>query len=65
LWGSLLEGKTVGLIGKEDGGCIVLVERAIRAAKAMMAKRETTGIERSGDKGRVRGDRSRGIDGGI
>ena len=56
-----MEGKTVGLIGKEDGGCIVLVERAIRAAKAMMAKRETTGIERSGDKGRVRGDRSRGV----
>ena len=60
-----MEGKTVGLIVKEDGGCIVLVERAIRAAKAMMAQRETTGIERSGDKGRVRGDRSRGIDGGI
>ena len=60
-----MEGKTVGLIVNEDGGCILLVKRAIRAAKAMMAKRETTVIERSGDKGRVRGDRSRGIDGGI
>ena len=65
MWGSLLEGKTVGLVVKEDGGCILLVERAIRTAKAMMAKRETTGIERGGDKGGVRGDRSRGIDGGI
>ena len=60
-----MEGKTVGLVVKEDGGCIVLVERAIRAAKAMMAKRETTVIEGGGDKGGVRGNRSRGIDGGI
>ena len=60
-----MEGKTVGLVVKEDGGCIWLVERAIRTAKAMMAKREATVIERGGDKGGVRGNRSRGIDGGI
>ena len=43
--GSLLEGKTVGLVVNEDCGCILLVKRAIRAAKAMMAKRESTVIE--------------------
>ena len=60
-----MERKTVVLVVKEDRGCILLVKRAIRAAKAMMAKREATVIERGGDKGGVRGDRSRGIDGGI
>ena len=40
-----MEGKTVGLVVNEDCGCILLVKRAIRAAKAMMAKRESTVIE--------------------
>ena len=60
-----MEGKTVGLVVKEDCGGVLLIKRAIRATKAMMAKRETTVIERGGDKGGVRGNRSRGIDGGI
>ena len=41
-----MEGKTVGLVVKEDCGGVLLVKRAIRATKAMMAKRETAVIER-------------------